>query len=348
MIVKNEEEALGDCLKSIKDIVDEIIIVDTGSTDRTKEIAKAFTNCIYDFTWINDFSAARNFAFSKATKDYILWLDADDRLTEDNQQKFLDLKKTLTYDVDAVSMEYHLSFDDAGNPTFSSRRNRLVKREKQFKWYGIVHEYLEVSGNILRSDLSVSHNKEKEHNDRNLRIYETALKSGEKLQPRDQYYYANECLDHGLYDKAIKWYTTFLSGGKGWSEDNIQACGKLADCYLHQEKWDNAIRSCIDSFLYDGPRGEICCRLGYIYLERNDLLQSISWYKIATMVSLPEHSPFINRACYTWLPHLQLCVCYDRLGDTLTAKKHNDIAASFVPNNPSVLYNQEYLRSKEK
>ncbi len=71
MIVKNEEKVLGRCLDSIADLMDEIIIVDTGSTDRTKEIAKKYTEHIYDFEWIDDFSAARNFSFSKATKDYI-------------------------------------------------------------------------------------------------------------------------------------------------------------------------------------------------------------------------------------------------------------------------------------
>ena len=71
MIVKNEERVLKRCLDSVRDLVDEIIIVDTGSTDATKRIAAGYTDKIYDFTWIDDFSAARNFAFSKATKEYI-------------------------------------------------------------------------------------------------------------------------------------------------------------------------------------------------------------------------------------------------------------------------------------
>ena len=71
MIVKNEEKVLKRCLESIRDLMDEIVIVDTGSTDRTKEIAAKYTDQIYDFEWVNDFSAARNFAFSRAATIFI-------------------------------------------------------------------------------------------------------------------------------------------------------------------------------------------------------------------------------------------------------------------------------------
>ncbi|WP_235822102.1 tetratricopeptide repeat-containing glycosyltransferase family 2 protein [Gottfriedia luciferensis] len=345
MIVKNEEAVLSRCLSSISNIVDEIIIVDTGSTDKTKEIAKNFNSLIYDFKWINDFSAARNFAFSKATKDYIIWLDADDILTEENANKLLALKKSLNKKVDAVGMKYHLSFDENGNPSFSSVRHRIVKRERNFKWIGFVHEYLEVYGEIIQSDAAIIHQKDKEYSDRNLKIYENAISSGKELSPRDKYYYANECVDNQLYEKAVEWYELFLKEGKGWYEDSIQACGKMADCFINLQNWEKAINSCLKSFYYDGPRGENCCRLGYIYLQQGDYSRAISWYKLATLVSVPETSPFINQACYTWLPHLQLCLCYSRLGDQVTAKKHNDLAANYVPNNPSVLYNQEYFRT---
>ena len=67
MIVKDEEQVLNRCLTSVEGIADEIIIVDTGSTDKTKDIAKKFTDKIYDFKWVNDFSKARNYSFSKAS-----------------------------------------------------------------------------------------------------------------------------------------------------------------------------------------------------------------------------------------------------------------------------------------
>ena len=110
MIVKNEEKSLPECLQSVKNIFDEIVIVDTGSSDRTKIVAHAFTDKIYDFPCCDDFSAARNFSFSKATGDYIAWLDTDDRLDEANRAAFAALKQTLSFETDVVMMKYAAAF----------------------------------------------------------------------------------------------------------------------------------------------------------------------------------------------------------------------------------------------
>ena len=88
MIVRNEEDVLARCLTSVADLVDEIILVDTGSSDRTKEIAARYTDRIFDFPWMDDFAAARNHAFLQATGDYCLWLDADDLLEEADRAAF--------------------------------------------------------------------------------------------------------------------------------------------------------------------------------------------------------------------------------------------------------------------
>ena len=69
LIVKDEEEVLERCLNCVSQFADEIVVIDTGSKDKTVEIAKRFTNCVHSFQWENDFSKARNFSFSKATKD---------------------------------------------------------------------------------------------------------------------------------------------------------------------------------------------------------------------------------------------------------------------------------------
>ena len=106
MIVKNEESVLARCLDSIADLMDEIIIVDTGSTDHTKEIAANYTDKIFDFDWKSDFSAARNYSFSKATKDYIYTADADEVLDETNHERFARLKTVMLPEIEIVQMKY--------------------------------------------------------------------------------------------------------------------------------------------------------------------------------------------------------------------------------------------------
>ena len=93
MIVKNEEKHLPGCLESVKRIVDEIVIVDTGSTDKTKDIARSFGAKIYDFPWQDDFSLARNEALKKCTGEWIIYLDADERIIEPSPEEILSLLK---------------------------------------------------------------------------------------------------------------------------------------------------------------------------------------------------------------------------------------------------------------
>lgn len=92
MIVKNEQSILERCLISYAGTYDELIIVDTGSTDSTKDIAHKYTDKVYDYKWCDDFAAARNYAFSLASCDYIFSADADEILDERNNQALKDLK----------------------------------------------------------------------------------------------------------------------------------------------------------------------------------------------------------------------------------------------------------------
>jgi glycosyltransferase involved in cell wall biosynthesis len=345
MIVKNEEATIGACLSSVAKAVDEIVIVDTGSTDQTKAIVRAFTDKIIDFKWIDDFAAARNFAFSHATKDYIFWLDADDILKEEDCRKFIELKNGLDPSVDSVSMFYNYAFDEFGKPTFRFRRNRLVKRVNGFKWIGAIHEYLEVKGNIMNSDITVTHCRVHRKSDRNLKIFQNRLMRGEEFTPRDLYYYANELFDHRKYSQAVSYYDKFLETGKGWIEDEISSCSKLADCYSRLGNPQKEMESVFRSFQYDRPRPEFCCRLGFYFLNRNQYEAAIFWYQLATQIERSDDWGFYNPTCSTWLPHLQLCVCYDRLGKHELAYEHNEIARSYRPKDTSILKNKEYLEA---
>ena len=352
MIVKNEEEVLDGCLESIKDICDEIIIVDTGSTDRTKQIAQKYTNKIYDFQWIDDFSAARNFAFSKATKEYILWLDADDILYKEDQLKLQHLKYTLDSSVDGVSMIYILNFDEYNNPSFYFRRNRLVKRTNHFQWKGAVHEYLEVGGTILQADVAVVHRKKEKKanaqpNRRNIRIYEKRLEKGEEFSPRDLYYYANELMDHHQPKQALHYYKQFLSREGGWHEDKINACLRISAIYRKEKNEKKELDTLLQTFRYDRPRAEACCKLGDYFMERKKFNVSIYWYEKA-IESNGIQQGFQHGAYSTWYPHLSLCAAYWKAGLKEKSFEHHQIVKKMRPDDPKVEYNEQFFSSMQK
>lgn len=348
MIVKNEEQTLERCLSSIGDIADEIVIVDTGSTDRTKEIAARFTDRIYDFKWVDDFAAARNFAFRQADKEYILWLDADDILLPGDAAKFRELKQALPWETDAVSMVYNLSFDAHGNVTSSLRRNRLAKREKGFRWIGAVHEYLEVYGKIEYADICITHSRQHTQSSRNLHIYENRERSGAEFSTRDLYYYANELFDHSLWERSLAQYERFLQRKDIWVEDAINACGQAGDCLHKLGKPLEAKAMVLKSFAYALPRAENCCRLGYFHVEEGDYAGAAYWYKTAASLEKPGNPQALMRhACWTWLPHIQLCVCYDKLGFHDLAERHNEIAATFLPDDSRIVSNRAYFHKRK-
>ncbi|WP_214484920.1 polysaccharide pyruvyl transferase family protein [Bacillus sp. SM2101] len=352
MIVKNEEETLKNCLESIQNACDEIIIVDTGSTDNTKQIASNYTNKLFDYQWHDDFSAARNFAFSHATKEYILWLDADDVLLHKDLEKILLIKETLEKSVDGVSMIYNASFDEYGHPVFSYRRNRLVRRDNQFKWYGAVHEYLKVSGNIIESDIVITHNKVSKTNgvevNRNLNIFENRIKKGETFSPRDLYYYANELKDHHLHKKAIKYYNEFLSTKEGWVEDEVLACLSLADCYSYLGDEEEELSYLLKSLKYGYPLPESCCRLGSFFMKKNDYHAATFWFHTALNKRPINNEGFQKHAYSTWFPHLHLCVCYWKLGEIEKSIQHNKRAEIYRPNDHRVEYNNLFFKNFSK
>lgn len=344
MIVKNEEDVLERCLSSVGRVADEIVVVDTGSTDRTREIARAFTDRVYDFPWIDDFSAARNFAFSKATKEYCLWLDADDVLEPAQRERFFHLKETLDPDTDVVMMRYDTAFDSQGHPTFSYYRERLL-RTGRYHWEGRVHEVIAVSGKVVYSDIAVSHRKlHPSDSDRNLRIYERQREAGEPMSPRDQFYYARELYYHDRFRQAADVFSAFLDSGLGWMENNIEACRFLAMCREKLGQPDEALTALLRSFLYDAPRAEVCCDLGQLFFDKRVYHQAVFWYELALTRPLnPVSGAFVLPDCYGYVPALQLCVCYDRLGERNAAAAYNELAAAYKPESEAVRQNRQYF-----
>lgn len=180
MIVKNEEAVLARCLDSLHGIADEIVIVDTGSADRTKEIAARYTDKIYDFAWVDDFSAARNFAFSKCTMEYVYSADADEMLDEKNRQRFLELKQAMLPEIEIVQMYYVNcagDFNTTGN--FEREyRGKLYKRLRQFVWEDPIHETVRLAPVVFDSEIEILHMPQSAHGGRDLKLlWKTARRS---------------------------------------------------------------------------------------------------------------------------------------------------------------------------
>lgn len=348
MIVKNEEAVLERILNPVSEIVDEILIADTGSSDRTKEIAGQYTSQVFDFSWCDDFSAARNFLVEKVRTDYWMWLDADDVMDEKNLEKLKLLKASLDKKVDVVMMEYAACFDSTGKVTFSYYRERILKTSENFRWSGKVHEAITPTGNIFYSDIKIQHRKCTQRDpDRNLRIYQKMLAEEEKLEPRHQLYYGRELFYHQKYQETADVLEAFLEEPGTWIENRIDACMILGQCYNKLKKNDAALEAFLYSLTLDIPRAEICCEIGKIFLERKWYRQAAYWYGQAlTAPSEKKKGGFFMAECHGFVPYMQLCVCYDRMGCHEQAFFFHKKASKEKPDDPGVKYNTNYFREK--
>ncbi len=348
MIVKDEARVLARCLESVKDCVDEIIIVDTGSTDETVEIAERYTDRIFDFAWTDDFSAARNFAFSKGTGDYLLWLDADDVLPAEEKPNLLKLKETLTAQKpDVVFCPYDVAFDQTGVAT-TFRRERLVKRSAGFVWQGCVHECIAPSGKILQSNVRIRHlGSDKVRGDRNLRIYERFLTRGGTLSPRDRFYYARELYYHRLYEQAIAMLNPLFSDRSAWYVNVIEGCKIAAYCYMELGRSDEAEETLLKSLRYGEPRASVLVEIGTLLRKKNRLRECIFW--LTSALFCRDHSAegdFDSPHDRFLRPLLELTCCYYALGETGKAVSCHKQLKSKFPDHPSVLYNEKFFRER--
>ena len=352
MIVRNEEHTLGRCLDSVHDLTDEIVIVDTGSTDRTKEIAAQYTDKILDFEWIDDFSAARNFSFAQATKEYIFWLDADDVLLEADRQNFRELKETLSPDVDAVLMDYVLSRDRLGGAQNMTRRHRLLKRDRNFRWVGPVHEYIPVAGRVLRTNIEITHAPRLAAKDRsrNLRILRKMIeREGGEPSLRTQFYLATELLENGHTEEAKNAFLALLAREPENHEDHINACGALSHICRQEKDRDGELQFLMRTFRYAKPRADYCCRIGLWFQEAGRFDLAVFWHELALALGEPDSDfGLLNKASWTWMPHVQLAVCYGKLGMLEKAREHNERALEYFPEDPKLLNNRRILEEAMK
>lgn len=218
MIVKNEEKNIAQALSWGKKIVAEQIVVDTGSTDRTVEIAQDMGAKVYSFPWINDFSAAKNFAISKARYSWIAFLDADEYFSEEDAKKLLPLLERLhPHACDGVETGL-INLDDEGKVISMDTQIRIFRNQPDLRYVRKIHEHLVAAdGRNLRiwsavGDLSIYHTgyaqkemQNKKSGQRNLKLILEELK--ENSDNYEMYgYLGNEYEALEEWDKAKEAY----------------------------------------------------------------------------------------------------------------------------------------------
>lgn len=311
MIVKNEEAVLARCLNSIADLMDEIIIVDTGSTDRTKEIAAEYTGKIYDFKWTNDFSAARNFSFSKATMDYIYAADADEILDSENRDRFLRLKTVLLPEIEIVQMKYitESALDTVLNAK-KEYRPKLFKRLRTFIWVDPIHETVRLSPVIFDSDIEILHKPQALHSKRDFSIFIKSFECDGAFSPKIRNMYARELLKTGDSRDFADAKNIFLSI---MANDTTDDARKEAACVLARvfrlEDNKNEFFKLTMKDMLTTPCSEICYELGTYFLSQRDYDEAILWFYNAAY----ETESILDIHTSGDLPLLGLVECYEYL-----------------------------------
>lgn len=323
MIVKNEEKNLRRCLDSMKGLWEELIIVDTGSSDKTKEIAAEYTDKVFDFAWVDDFSAARNFSLSKATCDYIYIADADEVLDEKNRKNFKILKAFLEPEIEIVQMRYVNQLSNGSVYNFDAEyRPKLFKRIRNFTFIDPVHETVRLDPVVFDSDVDIIHMQEEVHGLRDIRICEKTLAAGGVLGDRLTRMYARELLLAGEPENFAKAATYF----ENLLEDPDIDPDIMRLCYIVLSK--NAVlkndltalmKYSIKDIIVSGS-SELCSILGGFYEERGDLNEAAVWYYNAHYETRPEICLNYNRE----IPLEALIRIYEKKGDKETADNYRN------------------------
>lgn len=277
MIVKNEELHLENCLNSVRGLVDEIVIVDTGSTDKTKEIARNFTSKIFDFEWIDDFSAARNESLKHVTGEWILVLDADETLSEKDHSRIKSI--VSSGQGDGFSLIQRNYINDPSIPGWISSKDdtykeslgftgwfpvpslRLFKNKKNLQWVGRVHE---------RIDKSLSDIKETD-----IPIHHFGKIDAEKLRQKDEMY-------------------EYIGRKKAEELKDYYSYHELGKQYMNNKKIKSAISAFEKSISLNKNFALNWFYLGSIFLKKNELMKAKSYFSKAAELGSDYGPAFLN------------------------------------------------------
>ncbi|MFD0870481.1 SPBc2 prophage-derived glycosyltransferase SunS [Chlamydia abortus] len=295
MIVKNEESCLESCLESVQGHVDEIIIVDTGSTDRTVEIAESFNARVIYHDWKQDFASARNESIKYATKEYILQLDADEYL--DDRTDFV---KALASELDFYYVNIRNYKTDGLSVAHKSVR--LFKRRPDFIFVGRIHEQIDVNQPNVRggsADVLIHHTgytedvyKEKNKHKRNMDILIQEVQ--QNRTGFNLYNLGNQYAQEGSYGKALSAFQEAFGLGKDrtYIPDLLS---QMVICLTHLKRYAEGIRLANDAIAVYPSHADLYAVQGNLYKQMEHYEDALICYKHFLEIDESQPSAYTKR-----------------------------------------------------
>ncbi len=342
-IMKNEAHNLSPMLQSVRGCFDEIVIVDTGSTDGSVAFVEKINTLIEQgdtewsgipkikighFDWVNDFSKARNYSFSLCTSDYIFWQDLDDSLA--NKDAFIRWRDTVMHSAHYWVALYNYSIKD-GQPECQFIRERVIKRGHGFAWEYFVHE-----GIIQKEDRKfwpqranswwVDHRRTDEDRKadhmRNLKLYEGQDIEG--VHPRMKFYLGKEYCENGMPEKAAKPLHEAIKSGRLDPHDlilSIQYCAQSAFATKHYPQAMHLLHKGLE---LQPQRAEFWCLLGDSYCNIGDMANAIHCFRVAMNCEPNDMGGLVvvYGHAYKEYPRIKLSDVYLGAGDWVKAEPY--------------------------
>lgn len=317
LIAKNEIKNIDRLAASIEGCFDKVIFVDTGSTDGTVERAKELGFQVEHFEWIQDFSAARNYALSFVDTDYWAWLDLDDSLQ--SKEAFIKWRNEVMLLADIWLVNYHYTTDPEGRPLCMFLRERIMKTSVGAKWVFPIHEGIVPPGASncqFTNSFHVRHHRTEEDlkNDkgRNLKVFERMLKEGQKLEPRMQYYYGKELFEAKRPVEAQEWLLKAASADVIEYHDRILAIQYACYALMSCSQTEKALSIAFQGISIAPKRAELYCIIADCYMKMNKFEEALPFLSAAENCTI-NNGPsviFTDHASYGMWPKNQRAKLY--------------------------------------
>ena len=327
MIVRDDEKNLPACLESVRGLFDEIIVVDTGSTDRTAEIARSFGARVFDFVWVDDFAAARNAALARATADYAFWLDADD-VVEPHQRKKLEaiLKRLRKGEQSAyvVRCACDPGPDGSGGDTVVDHI-RLFPLREGVRWTYRVHEQIlpalrRANIPVQWTDFTVRHTGYVDQAlrsrklDRDTRI----LMQEFEARPDDPFTLFNlgrSLVSASDWNEAHRFLQRSLTGSAPSDSIVRKLYALIARAYQMLGDSQAALQTCSEGLKLDSGDAELWFRKAVVYRHRGEPGEAEQCWRRILQCKRPDQFCSVDQGIYGHLTRRNLAALAAERGD---------------------------------